>query len=64
MDSSSFVLIWTLWNERNRRTFDDSKLVDQSILWSFMYMFLDWVRVHIGFSLLSLFDFIDCLGCK
>lgn len=29
-----------------------------------MYMFLDRVKVHLGFSSLSLFDFIVWLGCK
>ena len=27
-------------------------------------MFLDWVKVHVGFTSLSFFDFIDWLGCK
>ena len=27
-------------------------------------MFLEWFKVHLGFSTLSLFDFIDWLGCK
>ena len=54
----------TLWKERNRRAFEDSDLIDHAILRSFMYMFLEWVRVHLGSSTLSLFDFINWWGCK
>ena len=63
MENSSFVLILDLMEGENRRAFDDSNLVDQAILWSFTYM-LDWVMRHLGFSILSLFDFIDCSGAS
>ena len=39
-------------------------LVDHAILHSFMYMFLEWVIVHLGSSTLALFVFIDWLSCK
>ena len=58
MENSSFVLILDLMEGENRRAFDDSNLVDQAISWSFTYM-LAWVMQHLGFSILSLFDFID-----
>ena len=50
--------------ERNRRAFEDIELTDQTILRSFLYMFLNWVRVNVAFSSWSLLDFIDWLGCK
>ena len=53
------MLIWTLWKERNQRAFEDSDLTDHAILCSFMYMFFEWVRVHLWSSTLPLFDFID-----
>ena len=52
-------LFWILWKERNRRAFKDSKLIDHTISCSFMYMFLEWVRVHVESNSLSLLDFID-----
>ena len=52
------MLILDLMEGENRRAFDDSNLVDQAISWSFTYM-LDWAMQHLGFSILSLFDFID-----
>ena len=38
--------------------------MDQAILQSFIHMFLEWDKVHLSYSLLSLFEFIDWLGCK
>ena len=29
-----------------------------------MYMFLEWIKVHLGSSTLSIFDFIDWLDYK
>ena len=58
-NAAPLCLFWTLWTERNRRAFEDTELADQAILQSFLYIFLDWVKVHVGFSLWSLFDFID-----
>ena len=57
-------LMWTLWKERNGRTFNDAKRVDQAIKYSFLYYFVNWVRVYIEDHTLSLVDFIDCLFIK
>ena len=52
MESSFLMLILDLMEE------------EKAIIWSFMYMFLDWAMVHSGFSLLSLSNLIVWLGCK
>lgn len=57
-------LFWTFWKERNKRTFGNTEKVDQAIKQSFIHVFLEWVRVHIGDSYLLLFDFIIRLSCK
>ena len=41
-----------------------NSLVDQAILRSFLYMFLDWIVVHVDCTSWSISDFIDGLGCK
>ena len=61
--ATPLCLFWTLWKERNWRAYEDLELIGHAILCSFIYMFLQWVRIHLGSSTLSLFDFIDWLGC-
>ena len=50
--AAPLCLFWTLWKERNRRAFKDSKLTDHTILHS-IYMFLKWIKVHIKSNSLS-----------
>ena len=45
-NAAPLCLFWTLWNERNKRIFEDTELADQAILRSFLYMFSGWVRVQ------------------
>ena len=52
------------YGRRDRRAFEDSELTDHVILCSFMYMFLEWVKVYIESTSLSLLDLIDWLDCK
>ena len=52
------------YGRRKIEVFEDTELADQTILWSFLYMFSDWVRVHVDCTSWSIFDFIDWLGCK
>ena len=63
-NAAPLCLFWTLWKKRNRRIFEDTELADQAILRSFLYMFSDWVRIHVDCTSWSVFYFIDWLGCK
>ena len=38
--------------------------MDQVIKYSFLYIFLEWVRVFIGDCPLSMLDFVDWLGSR
>ena len=42
----------------------EGEKTDQAIKQSFICMFMNWVKMHIGGSLLFMFDFIVWLGCK
>ena len=55
-------IFWSIWRERNRRTFEDRESLDQTFKSSFLYLFWDWVRVYMGDSISSLIDFVDWLG--
>ena len=37
-------LFWTLWKERNGRTFNDVEQSDQAIKSAFLYTFGNWAR--------------------
>ena len=63
-NAAPLYLFWTLWKKRNRRIFEDTELADQAILRSLLYMFSDWVRVHVDCTSWSIFDLIHWLGCK
>ena len=54
---------WTIWRERNRRTFEKLEQVDQTLKQSFMYIFfLVWVIVYRGYRALSMMDFVEWLS--
>ena len=46
-NATPLCLFRIVWKERNKRIFEDTELADQAILRSFLYMFSDWVRVHV-----------------
>ena len=41
------MCVWTLWKERNRRSFKDIERLDQAIKSVIMSTYLEWVRVYI-----------------
>ena len=59
---ASLCLFWSIWRERNRRTFENCESLDQTIKSSFLYLFWDWVRLSIGDGVMSPLDFVDWLG--
>ncbi|RVW42122.1 hypothetical protein CK203_085788 [Vitis vinifera] len=62
--AAPLCLMWTIWKERNRRTFDDMERNNQDIKFIFLYTFVNWVRVYIEEHTLSLIDFVDWLATK
>ena len=52
------------WMERNKRSFKDIEQFDQTIKYSFMCTFLDWVRVNIDDNSLTMIGFLDWLSSK
>ena len=64
LESCPLCLMWTIWKERNRRTFDDIERNDQDIKFIFLYTSVNWVRVYIEERTLSLIDFVDWLAIK
>lgn len=44
---SPLVCVWTLWKERNSRSFKDIEQLDQAIKSVIMSTYLEWVRVYI-----------------
>ena len=41
-----FCLMWTLWKKRNERVFNDIEWFNQVLKHSFLYTFVNWVRVY------------------
>ena len=52
-------LFWTIWREGNKRTFNNYESLDQTIINSFLYLFLNWVSLYIEDGSLLLLDFVD-----
>lgn len=60
------VYFWTLWNERNQRSFESKEMFDHLLKFFFLCNLLLWVRVYIDGGSLTMIDFIDwlCLSCR
>ena len=55
---------WIIWKEKNQKTFENIEKGNRVIKCTFMYIFLEWVRLCIDDSSLSTMDFIDWLSSK
>ena len=55
-------LMWIVWLERNRRSFEDTSTADSQLRDSFAVMLFDWSRVWNFTSSPNVFDFISCLS--
>ena len=53
-------LFWTIWKERNRRSFENVELFVQRLKFLFLCTLLSWTNLFIENSFLV--DFIDWLG--
>ena len=55
-------LMWIVWLERNRRSYEDTSTADSQLRDSFAVMLFDWSRVWNFTSSPNVFDFISCLS--
>lgn len=44
---------------KKRRMFEDTEQLDQAIKYSFMAIFLEWVKLHIDYQLMFIIGFVD-----
>ena len=59
---ASLYLWWTIWKERNRKTFNDVEQPNKAIKPTFKYTFVNWARVYTEDHMLSMSDFVDWLS--
>lgn len=62
--ATPLCLMQTIWKERNDRPFNDIEWSNQAIKSLFMYIFVNWARVHIEDNTLFMIDFINWLFIK
>ena len=55
-------LFWIIWNERNRRSFENKELSVLRLKNSFFCNLFSWTKLYIAIDPMSLCDFIDSLG--
>ena len=60
--AAHLCLFWTIWKERNRKSFENVELSIQRLKYLFLCNLLTWTKLFIGERLMSLIDFIDWLG--
>jgi hypothetical protein len=54
-------LMWTVWRERNSRTFEDEKKSADQLLGSFVESLFDWSRAGGFTTAKTVHDFVDVL---
>ena len=60
--ATPLCLFRTIWNERNRRSFENMELSIQRLKFLFLCSLLYWTNMFIEHIFMSLVDFIDWLG--
>ena len=55
-------LFWTIWKERNRRSFENMELSVQRMKFLFLCSLLSWTNLFIKHTFMFLVDFIDWWG--
>ena len=60
--ATSLCLFWTIWKERNKRSFENMELSIQRFKFLFLCSLLSWTNMLIEHTSMSLVDFIDWLG--
>ena len=55
-------LFWTIWKERNRRSFENVELSVQRLKSLFLCSLFSWANLFIEHSSMSFADFINWLG--
>ena len=58
----SHRVFWTLWKERNQKSFESKEMFDHTLKFSFLCNLLLWVRMYTNEGSLTMLGFIEWLG--
>ena len=50
--------------KRNKKTFEDSEKIEQSIKLSFMNAFAEWVKLYVDVNLMSLIGMVNWISSQ
>ena len=62
--AAPMFLFQTLWMKRNKKTFEDSEKIEQSIKLSFMNAFAEWVKLYVDVNLMSLIGMVNWISSQ